>query len=189
MTQSVVVRAAFVALLTLYPFAVYFGLRILPASFFGLLLALLIVMRFLFVEPADRKRVLPAMLLLLAYAIAATFSGREEALLYYPVLLNAVLCVVFAASVRDGEPLLLRLVRARGMKMSQHAPAYLARLTAVWSGFFAVNALIALWSTTVSLEFWTLYNGVLAYALVGLLLLGEWLFRGYYKRKMNVVDS
>ena len=183
-----ILRGAFVGLLALYPFIVYFGIRVLPASFFGLLLAALVVLRFSVVRSDERAMALPVMLLLLAYAIAASVVGRTQALLYYPVLVNGLLCAIFARSLHKGEPLLLRLVRARGMPMSEHAPGYLTRLTAVWAGFFAANGLVALWTTTAPLEVWTLYNGLISYLLVALLMLGEWLFRRHYKRRLGISD-
>ena len=183
-----ILRAAFVGVLALYPFLVYFGIRVLPASFFGLLLAALVLLRFGVVRGDERAIALPMMLLLLAYAIAAAIVGRTQVLLYYPVLVNGLLCVVFALSLRKGEALLLRLVRARGIPMSEHGPGYLTRLTAVWSGFFAVNGLVALWTTTASLEVWTLYNGLISYLLVATLMLSEWLFRRHYKRRLGISD-
>ena len=183
-----ILRVAFVGLLALYPFIIYFGIRVLPASFFGLLLAALVVLRFSVVSSDERAVALPVMLLLLAYAIGATIVGRTQALLYYPVLVNGLLCIVFALSLRKDEALLLRLVRSRGIPMSEYGPGYLTRLTAVWAGFFALNGMVALWTTTASLEVWTLYNGLISYLLVATLILGEWLFRRHYKRRLGISD-
>lgn len=181
-------RAAFIGFLLLYPLFVYFGLRVLPPSFFGMLLIVLILPRLFAAKTGDQILTLPLILLLFAYAIGATIYGRTEALLYYPVLVNLMLCVIFAVSVRSDEPLLLRVVRSRGEKLSEHAPPYLKRLTGVWAGFFAVNASISLWTTTATLEIWTLYNGLIAYVLIAVLICAEWLYRGRYK-KMHGVSS
>ena len=188
MKPAIILRAAFVGLLALYPFIIYFGIRVLPAGFFGLLLAVLVVLRFSVVGKDERAMALPLMLLLLAYAIVAAIVGRTQALLYYPVLVNGLLCTVFALSLRKGEALLLRLMRARGVPMSEYGPGYLTRLTAVWAGFFGANSLVALWTTTASLEVWTLYNGLISYLLVAVLMLSEWLFRRRYKRRLGISD-
>ena len=74
------------------------------------------------------------------------------------------------------------------MAMSEHATGYLTRLTAIWAGFFAANGLVALWTTTASLEVWTLYNGLISYLLVATLMLSEWLFRRHYKRRLGISD-
>jgi uncharacterized membrane protein len=184
-----ILRVAFVGVLALYPLIVYYGIRVLPAGFFGLLLAVFVLLRFAIVRKEERAMALPVTLLLLAYAIVAAIVGRTQALLYYPVLVNVLLLAVFASSLRGGEPLLLRVVRARGIKMSEHGPGYLTVLTGVWAGFFAVNGLVALWTTTASLEVWTIYNGLVSYVLVALLLVGEWLYRQRYKKRLGVSDN
>ena len=175
-------RTAFIGLLALYPFIVFFGIRFLPAAFFGVLLAVLVVLRLTVIKPEERRMVLPVMLLLLVYAIGAAIIGRTQALLYYPVLVNAALCAIFTSSLWSGNPLLLRVVRSRGIPMSEHRVRYITRLTAVWAFFFAMNGLISFWTTTTTLRVWTLYNGLISYLLVGTLILCEWLYRKYYKR-------
>ena len=189
MNQPAVLRVLLVVLLAFYPFIIYFGIRVLPASFFGIALAVLLLLRFVFTQPGERTTAVPALLLLLAYAVAAAVVGSTQMLMYYPVIINFLMCALFAGSLRHEEPLLLRLVRARGMPMSVHAPRYLTRLTAVWAGFFALNGLIALWTTTQSMELWTIYNGMLAYVLIAALISGEWIFRRHYKRRMGVSDE
>ncbi len=51
-------------------------------------------------------------------------------------------------------------------------------MTLVWSIFFVVNgsvaAATALWASD---EIWVLYNGFIAYLLIGTLAAGEWLLR------------
>ena len=132
--------------------------------------------------------VLPVMLLLLVYAIGAAIVGRTQALLYYPVLVNVLLCTIFTLSLGRRSPLLLRVVRSRGIPVSEHGVRYITRLTAVWACFFAINGLISLWTTTATLRLWTLYNGLISYLLVGTLILFEWRYRKHYKKKHRVSD-
>ena len=186
MIQSTIFRVTFVGLLALYPFIIYFGIRILPASFFGIALAVLLVLRFAFTRSAERATALPALALLLAYAVAAALVGSRQLLLYYPVLVNLLMCAIFAGSLRHEEPLLLKVVRARGVAMSEHAPGYLHRLTAVWAAFFALNGGVAFWTTSASMEVWTIYNGLIAYLLIGALIAGEWVFRRQYKKRLGI---
>jgi uncharacterized membrane protein len=182
-------RAAFIGLLGLYPVVVYFGIRILPATFFGLLLAVVVMLRATVARPEERTTLWPVILLLFAYAIGAAIVGRTQALLYYPVLINALLCLSFSLSLRAENPILLRIVRSRGITVSAHAERYLIRLTAVWAFFFALNAVVALWTTTTTLKTWTLYNGLISYVLVGTLMLCEWFYRIHYKKKHHVRDD
>lgn len=169
-----------------YPFLVYFGIRHLPPSFFGLALVVLLAMRFGVLVPEERPILLPVLLVFLGYAITAAILKSTPLLLYYPALVNFCLCVVFANSLRQDEPLLLRIIRARGSPISIHAPKYLYRLTAAWATFFAINGSIAIWTSTVSMEVWTLYNGLISYFIVAILIGGELLFRRRYKRRMGV---
>ncbi len=63
---------------------------------------------------------------------------------------------------------------------------YTRKVTIVWIGFFIFNAAIASWTVAYgTLEQWTLYNGLISYCLIGLLLGGEYLVR----RKVRVKDE
>jgi uncharacterized membrane protein len=180
-------RVFFAVLLAVYPVVIYFGLRVVPAGFFGLLLALLLLVRFGLLRFGERATVTPLIILLL-YALLAIVFGQRM-LLLYPVVANFTMALVFALSLWRGRPLLLRFAEARGMTMSAYSESYLYKLTAVWAVFLAANAGVALWTTTRSFEVWALYNGLLSYLLIACLLGGEVLFRGAYKRRMGIVDG
>lgn len=186
MTLSLPIRALFVACIALYPVFVYFGLQYLPPSFFGLALLVLLGMRFGVLLPEERPVLIPVLLIYVAYAAVAAFIDSKAMLLFYPVLVSFSLCGLFLNSVRIGEPLLLRMMRARGLTLSEHATRYLHKLTLIWAGFFVVNGLVAAWTTTLSIEIWTLYNGFLSYVLVATLFAVEYVFRGWYKRRVEV---
>jgi uncharacterized membrane protein len=185
-TRSNLVRVLFVVAIAAYPFIVFAGIKHLPPSFFGLVLLVLLALRHGALLPDERPVLVPVLLVFAAYAITATILQSRMLLLYYPALVNFCLCAVFLNSLRQGDPLLLRIIKARGWHISKHGPKYLYRLTAVWAGFFLANGLISYWTSTLSIEIWTLYNGFLSYFLVGILLGGEWVFRHYYKRRMGV---
>ena len=186
MSRSIVFRGTFVVLLALYPFFIYFGLRVLPPGFFGLVLAVLLLLRFGIVRPEERSTVLPVGVILLGYAIASAVLGSTRMLLYYPVLVNSILFFVFAGSLTTKESLLLRLVRARGNLINERTPGYLSRLTAIWAGFFVINGMIAVWTTTASMEIWTIYNGMISYMLVAVIALCEWIYRRHYMKRHGI---
>mgnify|MGYP003628492381 FL=1 len=189
MNRSSVIRVLFVACLAAYPFIILFGLNHLPPGFFGIALLILLAMRFGILLPSERPVLLPMLLVFVTYALAAAISANQTMLLYYPAVVNFTLCGVFLNSLRIGDPLLLRILRARNWPLSEHAPRYLYRLTGVWAAFFVLNGLISIWSSAQSLRVWTLYNGFLSYCLVALLVGVEYLFRRYYKRQMGVSSS
>lgn len=189
MTHAKFVRALVFLFFIAYPFIVYFGISILPPSFFGLVLVVLLALRFGVLLPEERLVFLPVLLVFLGYAIATVVFDSAQLLLIYPALVNFTLCLVFANSLRHEEPLLLRIVRARGYAISDHTPRYLYRLTAVWAVFFILNGLVSIWTSTLSMQAWTLYNGLISYFLIAILGVVEWLFRRHYKKRVGVSSS
>ncbi len=189
MTRQGLIRAFFLLCVAAYPFIIFFGLSYLPPSAFGLALLVLLALRFGVLLPDERPILLPALVIYVIYAATATISQSQMLLLYYPAVVNLTLGGVFLNSLRSGDPLLLRIIRARGTTMTVHAPSYLYWLTGIWAAFFIVNAAISIWTSTQSLEIWTLYNGFLAYIAIGVLAAGEFVFRYFYKRRMGVSDS
>jgi uncharacterized membrane protein len=86
--------------------------------------------------------------------------------------------VIFSWSLLSPPSLIERLARLQHPDLPSAGIIYTRRVTQVWCGFFIVNGAIALatavWS---SFEFWSLYNGVIAYLLMGILLGGEYVIR------------
>ena len=113
-----------------------------------------------------------------ALALAAWWSGGWLPLKLYPLLVNLAFLAVFAASLRRGPSAIERLARLREPALPPAAVAYTRRVTQVWCVFFGGNALLsaatALWADAAT---WALYNGLVAYVLMGLLMGGEWLVR------------
>lgn len=71
-----------------------------------------------------------------------------------------------------------RFARLRHPDLPEAGVHYTRQVTQVWCGFFFVNALVAAWTAVaVSREAWALYNGLIAYVLMGTLFAGEWLVR------------
>lgn len=105
----------------------------------------------------------------------------------YPVLVSATMLCLFGYSLAFPPTIIERLVRIREPNLPPRAVIYTRRVTQVWCGFFAVNGCIALitvlWG---SAKVWTLYNGVIAYVLMGLLFAGEYGVRFYFKRQQHV---
>jgi uncharacterized membrane protein len=180
------IRIVFILTIAFYPFMVYWGIQLLPPSFFGLVLVMLLAMRFGVLLPKERPILLPLLLLFFVYALAATVMQSTRMLLYYPALVNFSLFAVFAGSLYRDEPVLLRIVRARGIPLSKYGPTYLNRLTAVWAGFFAANGFVSVCTASLTIESWAFYNGLISYFLIAALAGGEYLFRGHYKRRMGV---
>ena len=180
------VRALLAAFFVSYPFLVYFGIQFLPPSFFGLVLIVLLAMRLGVLLPDERRVFVPMLLVFLVYAAATAISDNAKMLLFYPALVNFSMCIVFLNSLRGDESLLLRIVRARGVEINEYVPRYLYRLTALWAGFFVINGLVSIWTISLSLQAWTLYNGLISYMVVAVLAGGELLFRRHFKKRKGI---
>ncbi|WP_437881875.1 hypothetical protein [Pseudomonas sp. LRF_L74] len=165
----------------LYPFAVYFGLGHLSPRQFALLLGGLWIARTL----SDWRK--PGSLwmagLALVFCLTLGLVDEPALLRWYPVLLNAMLLAVFGLSLKFGTPLVERLARLSEPDLSDAGVRYTRRVTQVWVGFFLANGLVVtalnLWAP---LSWWTLYTGLIAYVLIGLLFAGEWLVRQRVRR-------
>ena len=160
----------------LYPFAVYFGMEHFAPWQFGLLLGSLWLARAVTGKrrPGD---VLMAAAVLLFCLLLALFDS-PGLLCWYPVLISALLLGLFGASLKYGPPMVERLARMTDPQLPPKAIVYTRQVTVVWSVFFLCNGLLAaaltLWAP---LSWWTLYNGLIAYGLMGLLFAVEWLVR------------
>jgi len=177
------------SLITAYPVVVLFGLRTLPLSYLGLMLVSLALLRLWFVRGDTDKQTVPIILTLtlLLVAVYTLLSGEPQGLRFYPVAVNGTLLLTFASSLHSPMPIIERLARIQDPDLPAAAVVYTRRVTLLWCGFFLVNGLAALYTALYSsFEIWALYNGGIAYALMGLLFGGEWLVRRRVRRAINV---
>jgi uncharacterized membrane protein len=160
----------------LYPFAVHFGIAHFAPWQFGLVLGGLWLARAL---TGERR---PGSLWMagaaIAYCVLLAVFNDAQLLRWYPVLINASLLGVFGVSLIHGPPVVERLARFTEPELPPAAIPYTRQVTKVWCLFFLGNGLTAaaltLWAP---LSWWTLYNGLIAYGLMGALFAGEWLIR------------
>lgn len=119
---------------------------------------------------------------LLVIMIAA--GEGETGVLYYPVWMNFALLIIFAWSYRFPPAVITRIAIAMEGPLDKAGETYTRKVTLVWCGFFLLNGSLA--AGTVwwgDIDLWTLYNGFIAYVLMGLLLLGEWSIRRVIRRE------
>ncbi|PLV62109.1 hypothetical protein [Erwinia sp. B116] len=168
-------------LLLLWPPLVWLSISHPPLRGLLLPLALLFVLRWLALR--RRKGALASAGKWLAAAAAllclvSSLLQNERLLLWYPVAVNAILLLLFAASLFSRMPLVERLARVREPDLPPYAVVYTRRVTQVWCGFFIFNGSVALFTCLAdSVYWWTLWNGVISYLLIGLLMACEWCIR------------
>lgn len=173
------------AITLLYPLAIWFGHgRIEPRWLAGLLLVAAISrLPALKLNGVARWSVAGA-LLLVAVAI---WSNMLLPLKLYPVLVNAALLAGFAYSLSTPMSAVERMARLRGEDFPPVAQAYMRKVTQVWCVFFVINGAIAFGTALWAPEaVWSLYTGVISYALMALLFGAEYLVRLRFKRLHNV---
>ncbi len=174
-----------VGIVLIYPFVIWLGQGQLEARYLALLL-LLVALAQLFRVKSDSSWVwwIGGTLLLFALAL---WADALLPLKLYPVLVNTGLLGLFAYSLVVPPTMIERIARAREPDLSDAALIYTRRVTQIWCVFFAVNSLIALCTALwTSAAVWTLYNGLIAYLLIGLLFAGEYCIRWRFKRRHRV---
>ncbi|MCE9687936.1 hypothetical protein LZP73_17305 [Shewanella sp. AS16] len=170
-------------MLLAYPLAVYFGLTYLPVGSIALVLCALLVLR-LVVQRQQIKLMLLPLLLGIGLTAGSYFARRHDLLLYYPVVINLSMLALFGYSLRQGPSMIERFARLKEPTLPAEAIPYLQRVTRLWCGLFVVNGIMAAYTAAFSsLATWTLYNGLISYLLMGLLLGGEWLYRSIWLKK------
>jgi len=111
----------------------------------------------------------------------------------YPVIVNAFFLVLFGYTLFTGTSMVFKFAALRD-KCLLNSPyrrlveVYCRKVTLVWCLFFIVNGGISLWTVfSVPSKIWILYNGCLAYILMGFLFIGEFIVRKCVQKNMNEV--
>lgn len=164
------------ALLTLaYPLLVYAGTDTLEPRWLTLLLCVFALARAL----AGRTPI--ALAAFAGVALLALVTITSNALLplkLYPVLVNLALFAVFFGSLFTPVSAIERIARLREPDLPPEAVRYTRAVTKIWCAFFVLNGGVALFTARWSSDqVWALYNGLIAYILIGILFGAEWLVR------------
>lgn len=175
--RPITIAAVLLGVLTLaYPLLVYASLKWFEPRWLALLLLALALAR-LGSGRADPLAWATAAAALLLALLAGLLNAMLPIKLY-PALVNSLMLLLFGLSLWRPPSLIERLARLREPDLPAHAIAYTRRVTQVWCGFFVVNGGIALWTALYASEAtWALYNGLVAYFVMGALFAGEWLIR------------
>ena len=133
----------------------------------------------------DVMRVATPVALVAAVLLVAAAFNDARTFLFVPALANAAMLIGFARTLVRGPSMIETIARLRHPDVPASRGPYLRAVTCVWCVFFAVNATISVvLALGATLAAWTLYNGLLAYVLVGLVAGAErvyryWRFRVY----------
>lgn len=170
---------ALTVLLVLYPLLVYVGLQQLGPRILATILLAAALFR-LVIAKATGQALGNSNWLLFAAAAATGVTlatGSVLGLKFYPVLVSAVMLAVFGYSLWRPPSMIERFARLQQADLPEQAIPYTRKVTWVWCGFFVINGAIATATVFASDQIWALYNGLLSYILIGLLVGGEYLLR------------
>ena len=159
-----------------YPFMIYWGLQNYQASNLLPLLLILLGLRWVAGSRTSERMVLIA--IFISVVLITLTWGHQLGLKFYPAMVNMGFLILFAGSLVCPPSIVERMARMRQPNLSPQGVAYTLKVTWMWSGFFVINggiaAITAVWASN---EVWTLYNGFIAYLLIGILAGGEWVVR------------
>lgn len=181
--------ALVLALTAAYPLIVFFSLGRIEPRYLALLLLVLAGLRWL----AGGSQGLQARWIALAAIVLAgstALLNMSLPLKLYPVLVNFALLAVFGLSLVRGPTVAERIARLQEPDLDPRGVAYTRCVTQVWCGFFVLNGSLALGTALWASEaVWALYNGLIAYVLIGTLMAGEWLVRRQLRARWRKVAA
>lgn len=165
--------------LVCYPLLVYVGIQHLGPRVLAAVLLVAASARLLAAKITGQPLGNSSWLLLAAaLATGATLAtGSAIGLKFYPVLVSGVMLAIFGYSLWRPPSMIERFARLQHADLPAQAIPYTRKVTWIWCGFFVLNGAIATATVFMSDQIWTLYNGLISYLLMGLLMAGEYLVR------------
>ncbi|KPH41166.1 DNA gyrase subunit B, partial [Escherichia coli] len=136
-------------LLLAWPFVIWFGLAHNGLHWLLPLMALLLLLRLR--QTRRQAGPLQAVTQLvavvgIALCVASFMLKTHQLLLFYPVVVNAVMLAVFGGSLWSAMPIVERLARLQEPDLPEKGVRYTRHVTQIWRGFFIINGGIALFT-------------------------------------------
>lgn len=179
-------RAVFFVALLAYPVLVWLGLARFGVGALAIILGVLLATRLYFARRGLGAGFPFALAAVAVFVVAVGATGNERLLKAYPVLVSLSLFTACVHTLVHPPSLIERGLRLAGRPPSPAATPYLRWVTIGWSVFFLANAGVATWTAVAApLGTWALYNGLIAYLVIGALIGLEWLIRPFYKRRVR----
>jgi uncharacterized membrane protein len=184
--KCIVKGVTMTTLFLLYPYLVYKGIEkgvvwLAPSIFAGIFLYQAVL--------AKKVRIRLRKLLIASLLLAGSYYLQSVTAKVLPVLIQLMLLYFFARTLVKGPPFIESFVRLEFSHLPDEVVRYCRQLTWLWSGFFAFNALVctglAIWGPD---AWWTLFNGVMIYVMIGLLTLGEYIYRHFRFPHLAIPD-
>jgi len=181
-----------------YPFVVYYAHTRLETRLLGFVMIALVAVAFA-IRLRGAGRELMALLkqhigIVVIIGLAVVLDDRVY-LLFLPVVMSLYLLFTFGSTLFRPPSMIERFARMMEDDLPPFTHPYCRKVTIVWCAFFLANAIgVALLAVYAPLSWWAVYNGIIFYVLLGILILGEsvlhkiW-FRYYGTSAFDVVLS
>ncbi len=177
----VIIKCITNILLVCYPFIIYLSLHYQCINLAILCLLMFFILR-LFTLPNIFSYIrwlakITACVGLFLAILSWVFT-KYQLLLYYPVAVNVLFFAVFCYSLTQPQTIIVKFAKIRHSELSPKAIQYTRKVTLCWCVFFVLNGSIALFTCLLdNISYWTIYNGLISYILIAILMGGEWLIR------------
>ena len=183
-----------------YPIAIFFCCVIfrVPIKILSLCIIFLALVYLLLAtgKKRDGKKFFVSASILLLCGTICFFTGKSFFIKLYPVAMNGIFLFMFASTLFFPPNMCFRFALL-GDKTLEHSPIkqgverYCKKVTVVWCVFFVLNGLFALITVFSNNDrIWSVYNGGIAYGLIGAIFAVEFLVRKRANSKMmNSIES
>lgn len=190
MTKTGLLRIGVGLLFILYPFLIYLGLQEFQPRMLAFYLLIATAIRFVLTKNDTSGKSDAGMSLYwvatAALVIIVTFlTGSKFGLFLYPLLVNLAFFTFFTISLFHPPTVIERFARRQRPELPEHAIVYTRKVTQVWCVFFLLNGGVSVITIFHSEAWWMLYNGLISYILIGLMLGGEYLVRMRVMKRNN----
>jgi uncharacterized membrane protein len=168
----------------IYPLIIFFGLQFFEPRWVAIFLAVSLLLRRVndageLLKGLSRPEFL-TLASLLCLAAVTCITNSETLLRLYPAAMSLGMLLLFGMSLIYPPSMVERFARLREPDLPPSGVTYTYRVTQFWCGFFVVNGAIAVYTALyASRDMWALYNGLIAYLLMGVIFAGEWVVRRF----------
>ncbi len=186
--MKIIFKLLAILLVVTYPLIVFFGLSVFEPGIIAIFLIVIILLRLISFQSASGVSNFKSVIVVsLAGGLIAVFtliSNSIYGLKLYPVLINFSMLVLFAYSLTAEQTIIEKIARIKEPDLPIEGVIYTRKITWIWCCFFICNGLFSLYTALyTSIEFWTIYNGLVSYIIMGALLGGELLYRSLVLQK------
>lgn len=162
--------------LVAYPLVVWLGWGRISPRLLGCILLSALGVRFL-AFGSRGKALAPAALIPLVPVALGAISDNPNLFLWYPAFVCGATAFWFGTSLR-GVPAIEGFARLRHPELPPAALRHCRQATVAWTLFLVANTLVSVGSAVSgNLRFWTVWNGAVSYALMGLMFAAEYAVR------------